>query len=204
MKTPIELEKVIVSYGDYVFVEDIFDDPGGELAVSGLGVLVGLPPRRVTMSVARKFQKVGKLFFFSNVPLKELLPLIPYAFMFASRIGGTLAEEVDGRKLGLLYISGAEIKRMQRRVKPWNIYRGKVCRGRRCYDFHWFMYIPVYRNGSYFFVCDSEDLIRRNSDGSIEYPLQNLIFSYNFKKPEGYLTTLAIPIFRYTLRTVQT
>lgn len=203
MKTPVELETIITAMGNYVFVEDL---ASSSERISGIGILVGFPPRWVTVKVMRTFRKEGKVFFFSDSSMEELDYLVPYAFILATRVGGRSVEELEGRKLGVLYLA-KQVGVRRKPLKPWRIYRGRVCRGKRCCNVNWVLPISTYKSESVLFICDETDLIRRAADGRIEYPLFNLLFSYNFSKPERYVMTLAVPVFRYVSsrsRTVQT
>lgn len=197
MKTPLELEVTITQLGDYVFLEDLEDLTSGNLRVSGVGIMMGCPPRQVSMMLKRLYPKRGKVFFFDNVPAKELSTISHYAFMFATRFGERSASEVRGAKLGLMYFERPCSVACKKPVKPWRIYRGTVCRGKRCRKFKWFILVPTYMHNSVLLICDESDLFYKTEDGGVEYPLQNLILSYNTYALDRLVMSLAIPMFRY-------
>lgn len=198
--TPLELERIVNSLGRYVFVEDL--EVSHNVHLTGLGVLLISPPRSVSMRIAREFRKVGKVFYFSDVEMGRLASLMHYAFMFSTAVGGVPADRVEGRKVGVVYVEVANSTRAKMFLRKSMVHRGRVCRGKRCYDVNWFIYIPVYVGRGYLVVCDEEDLVRRRPDGSVEYPLLNLLLAYGSGRVERYTASLTLPVFRYSPGTV--
>ncbi|MEM1694063.1 MAG: hypothetical protein QW456_07640 [Ignisphaera sp.] len=195
MKNPLDVDKLIQSIWSYPYVEDMIDDR--QKKISGVGILLGYVPKHITTRIWRSYRKIGKLFFFEEVEIQELADLRKYAYMFVSRIGDNYIERLyNGAKIGVLRFESNNSFRLKRMFKPWWPYRGMICRGKICRRINWMMYVPTYSSGNYLFLCDFEDLVRSSFSG-FEYPIQDLLFAYNVKKPMSLVRLATLPLFRY-------
>lgn len=197
MKTPRDVESIIPLLRDYVHLEDILNT--NDVKISGIAILVGHIPEDVSLRFRRSFEKTGKIIFFKDIPMRELSELSIYAYILATKVDDKYVDEVyDGSKVGVLYFESISSPRLRKAFKPWSLYRGEICRGRRCYNFNWLVYVPTYKSHVYLFLCDEEDLQRYDADRDrIIYPLQDLIFMYTLKKQNVCVTSLSLPVFRY-------
>jgi len=84
------------------------------------------------------------------------------------------------------------------RFKPWRVYSGSVCVGMRCREFNWFIVVPTYSKRYYMILTHPEDLERPLPDGSIKFPIINLVESY-LRRGSAVMTikNFAAPIFSY-------
>lgn len=201
-RSPRDIEKLISCVGRYPHVEEIVRVTG-ETKVDGVGILVGHVPEMINLKIMRKYRKKGKIFFFENIKVENLYELYQYAFLLVDKVDNNyvstysdLGQEEMGSKIGVLYFESVKSFRFKTRFKPWRLYRGEICRGKICHTFNWILHIPTYRSGVYFFLCDSKDLITLSSD-KINYPLQDLLFTYNFKNPLRYMRSIVLPLFKY-------
>lgn len=195
MNSPLDIGRLISSVGSYPHVGEIVKI-GDETKVTGVGVLVGCVPVSVSVKIKRIYRKSGKIFFFENTKVGDLYELRQYAYLLVDRIENDYIVTYSGPKIGVLYFETTDSTRFRTRFKPWQLYRGEICRGKVCHTFNWILHLPTYRRGEYLFLCDSEDLITVTS-GKIRYPLQDLLFTYNFKNPLRFMRSVVLPLFRY-------
>jgi len=195
MDSPLDIEKLILSAGSYPHVEEIVRI-NSETKVSGIGILVGHVPELVNLKIRRRYRKNGKVFFFENAKVGNLYELYQHAFLLVDRVENDYVVAYNGSKIGVLYFESAKSFKFRMKFKAWQLYTGEICRGKICRTFNWVLHIPTYRSGEYLFLCDSEDLITLSS-GKVSYPLQDLLFTYNFRNPLKYMRSVALPLFKY-------
>ncbi|MEM1694416.1 MAG: hypothetical protein QW456_09415 [Ignisphaera sp.] len=194
MKSPTEFDKLLSCNGRYPYIEEIVKS--SNIKVSGIGILFGYVPSFINISIWRKYRKKGKVFFFKDTEIENLYELRQYAYMFVDKVGDTYITSYNVPKIGILFFEAVKGFRFELKFKAWQIYRGEVCRGKICHNFNWILRIPTYRSGKYLFLCDSEDL-ETMVLGKIRHPLHDLLFTYNFKVPLMYVSSIVLPLFRY-------
>ena len=186
------------------YLRPLFD----RLSVSGIGIAVGSPPRRVQNIIARRYEKKGKVVFFENVPVEKLEEFRDYVYFLADKlyIRGEETSIGEYGRVGALYIElSRPSPRLKKRFEPWRVYRGEVCVGKHCEEVKWFINIPTYYRNSYLILCHPEDLERRVAYEHEEhtiYVINNLISKYLLgTKREVKITTLyrkvLAPVFSY-------
>lgn len=193
--SPQDIEKLISSAGSYPHVEEIVKI-NRETKVSGIGILLGHVPESINLRIWRRYRKKGKVFFFENARVGDLYELYQHAFLLVDRVDDDYITTYNGPKIGVFYFESTKSFKFRMKFKTWQFYRGEICRGKICRTFNWLLRIPTYRSDVYLFLCDSEDVITVTSD-KISYPLQDLLFTYNFKNPLRYMRSIVLPLFKY-------
>lgn len=187
----------------YSYIDKIVKELGGVIAVSelyrgkrytGVGIVYeGNKPLNSLLHYY--FNKRGKIVFFTNESLDVLEKFKDKVYFLVYEIDGNRVEDLQIPSIGIVYFELPTKSRLKQAFRPFEIYSGLVCRGRRCENIEGLSYIPTWRRNSFLFLCKKGD-IARNVGGVITRPVENLLFSYSRVKAfTNIVMSLGAPVF---------
>jgi len=205
----LEIVELMRRLGVTMSLEEYLGPLFKEVKFSGYGV-IAKAPRRVLVRVLRRLKsekeargRTGKLVVFKSKSASELAEFADYVYFLADTVEiGGVGLSVSGLPVSKVGVYALEVKRpwsgVRFRFKPWQVYSGRVCVGRRCREFNWFIVVPTYSKRYYMVLTHPEDLERPLPDRSITFPIINLVESY-LRRGTAVMTikNFAAPIFSY-------
>ena len=190
----------------YTTVEDELRYVISHVRVSGIGVVVDAEVRDI-VRLSRKFEKKGKIFWFTNTQVDELKPYRDKVMFLVYEVKLGREEISLPKHIGILYAEFQKHpKNLKLRFPAWQVVKGSIRVGRSKYDLKGVMRVPTYDRYSVLFITHPEDIVREYTKyepgiGKTlikEFLLQNIIDKYRYNPARNKIVTtqhLTTPLF---------